>query len=113
MWSDLCCSVSLFKQKTASDLRISDWRSDVCSSDPTSQLRGHLLCTRRLTHYRRRSPDSTRFCGRIAIPYQMSGCRHHLSRSDARRVETQCVSPCRSRLSPYHYKKQINIHIEA
>src|SRR3546814_6499922 len=28
-----CCSVCFFKQKTAYDMRISDWSSDVCSSD--------------------------------------------------------------------------------
>src|SRR3546814_16456531 len=27
------CAIDLFKQKTAYDLRISDWSSDVCSSD--------------------------------------------------------------------------------
>src|SRR3546814_5824134 len=36
MW--VCCSYSVFfKQKTASELRISDWSSDVCSPD----LRAH------------------------------------------------------------------------
>src|SRR3546814_5599477 len=32
MWS-LCCVVFFFKQKTAYEMRISDWSSDVCSSD--------------------------------------------------------------------------------
>src|SRR3546814_15050810 len=27
-------------------------------------------------------------------------------RSEERRVGTECVSPCRSRCSPYHYKKK-------
>src|SRR3546814_8677513 len=31
MW--FCCRVFLFKQKTAYEMRISDWSSDVCSSD--------------------------------------------------------------------------------
>src|SRR3546814_528579 len=30
---ELCCLVFFFKQKTAYELRISDWSSDVCSSD--------------------------------------------------------------------------------
>src|SRR3546814_7403374 len=34
-----CCSVFFFKQKTAYEMRISDWSSDVCSSD--LQTRGH------------------------------------------------------------------------
>src|SRR3546814_16438427 len=29
----LCCIFFFFKQKTAYELRISDWSSDVCSSD--------------------------------------------------------------------------------
>src|SRR3546814_3919866 len=34
------CGVFFFKQKTAYELRISDWSSDVCSSDlPTAPLR--------------------------------------------------------------------------
>src|SRR3546814_10504649 len=34
MWSvDICLLVFFFKQKTAYEMRISDWSSDVCSSD--------------------------------------------------------------------------------
>src|SRR3546814_7220606 len=29
----VCCCVFVFKQKTAYEMRISDWSSDVCSSD--------------------------------------------------------------------------------
>src|SRR3546814_4601165 len=29
----MCCGVCFFKQKTAYEMRISDWSSDVCSSD--------------------------------------------------------------------------------
>src|SRR3546814_6994771 len=31
--ADVCCVVFFFKQKTAYEMRISDWSSDVCSSD--------------------------------------------------------------------------------
>src|SRR3546814_7094237 len=31
--SVICCIVFFFKQKTAYEMRISDWSSDVCSSD--------------------------------------------------------------------------------
>src|SRR3546814_11384545 len=31
-------------------------------------------------------------------------------RSEERRVGKECVSTCRSRWSPYHYKKQTNSH---
>src|SRR3546814_5223854 len=32
-WVCVCCYVFFFKQKTAYEMRISDWSSDVCSSD--------------------------------------------------------------------------------
>src|SRR3546814_13912796 len=34
------------------------------------------------------------------------------SRSEERRVGKECVSTCRSRCSPYHYKKKTNIENE-
>src|SRR3546814_2671393 len=34
-----CCLVFFFKQKTAYEMRISDWISDVCSSDLYSSIR--------------------------------------------------------------------------
>src|SRR3546814_979205 len=33
LWSFCCIFFFFFKQKTAYDMRISDWSSDVCSSD--------------------------------------------------------------------------------
>src|SRR3546814_3579958 len=33
MYSKIVCVVFFFKQKTAYEMRISDWSSDVCSSD--------------------------------------------------------------------------------
>src|SRR3546814_7323598 len=33
MWRDMCVFVFFFKQKTAYEVRMSDWSSDVCSSD--------------------------------------------------------------------------------
>src|SRR3546814_962049 len=33
MLSELLCTFFFFKQKTAYEMRISDWSSDVCSSD--------------------------------------------------------------------------------
>src|SRR3546814_1318501 len=37
--SRLCDSVFFFKQKTAYEMRISDWSSDVCSSDLPARSR--------------------------------------------------------------------------
>src|SRR3546814_12463012 len=36
------CSVFFFKQKTAYEMRISDWSSDVCSSDLRADLVDHV-----------------------------------------------------------------------
>src|SRR3546814_2424598 len=69
-----------FKQKTAYELRISDWSSDVCSSD--------LLDSDRL----RRAVG----LGRVTLINDL------VARSEERRVGKECVSTCRSRWSPYH-----------
>src|SRR3546814_7501023 len=84
VWNVVLCFF-FFKQKTAYEMRISDWSSDVCSSDllglrwrrPPGR-RGRL--TRRLADHRLRRQD----------------------RSEERRVGKECVSTCRSRWSPYH-----------
>src|SRR3546814_7768160 len=79
-----------FKQKTAYEMRISDWSSDVCSSD--------LVVV-----YARQQPfpltDS--LAKAIADRREGVGC-DQLLRSEERRVGKECVSTCRSRWSPYH-----------
>src|SRR3546814_7392961 len=80
-----------FKQKTAYEMRISDWSSDVCSSDLVAEHGAH--------HGQRRDlADALHGCARRrerhrAIPRD---------RSEERRVGKECVSTCRSRWSPYH-----------
>src|SRR3546814_19165680 len=76
-----------FKQKTAYEMRISDWSSDVCSSDLSR------CCARWRPGARRRRRPAT--------------CR--ATRSEERRVGKECVSTCRSRWSPYHSKKKQKI----
>src|SRR3546814_5460529 len=45
MWSEfLFIDIFFFKQKTAYELRISDWRSDGCSSDLPHRTRDGYLC---------------------------------------------------------------------
>src|SRR3546814_9902770 len=78
--------VFFFKQKTAYEMRISDWSSDVCSSDLPERLH-HLLRQAARTH------DLD-----LALDRRHVG-RH---RSEERRVGKECVSTCRSRWSPYH-----------
>src|SRR3546814_8823238 len=77
-----------FKQKTAYEMRISDWSSDVCSSDL-------LLEVSRL------GPKTFEQCAGFL---RISGGGEPLdaSRSEERRVGKECVSTCRSRWSSYH-----------
>src|SRR3546814_5730205 len=56
------CFVFFFKQKTAYEMRISDWSSDVCSSDlPASSLAVAIYETRR-----RALEDSEEFFRRVS-----------------------------------------------
>src|SRR3546814_1357992 len=99
-----------FKQKTAYDMRISDWSSDVCSSDlvavPTTLNVGALD----LLHPRRVNVDGRRreMMLRLMRAYEALACRPtwtcapYQARSEERRVGKECVSTCRSRWSPYH-----------
>src|SRR3546814_14793661 len=89
------CLVFGFKQKTAYELRISDWSSDVCSSD---------LCMVALAHYGLR-PEQV--LAELARREGVSGLTEKASRrSEERRVGKECVSTCRSRWSPYHQKQK-------
>src|SRR3546814_4870208 len=57
----------LFKQKTAYEMRISDWSSDVCSSD---LLRAPPLL------FRRRPPQSNYPPQRVPLPVSRKQVRH-------------------------------------
>src|SRR3546814_8563982 len=98
-----------FKQKTAYEMRISDWSSDVCSSDLAFHRLAELLVV-----------DSDRI-GRgidraiadmdhpvlvdpptqLALDIMAEGFQPFL-RSEESRVGKECVSTCRSRWSPNH-----------
>src|SRR3546814_9580977 len=84
------CSVFFFfvKQKTAYEMRISDWSSDVCSSDLG-------LCRDRARKGRDAAADRGRHRDRQRrLPAR--GPRKP-GRSEERRVGKECVSTCRSR----------------
>src|SRR3546814_6990496 len=98
-------SVFVFKQKTAYEMRISDWSSDVCSSD---------LCRRapldvRLLDFQE---DARSLIGKGQFGRVYRGTYQGVEvaikvvqidgRSEERRVGKECVSTCRSRWSPYH-----------
>src|SRR3546814_2621681 len=93
----LCCRllcVFFFKQKTAYEMRISDWSSDVCSSD----LCAGTPVTWNLKKLAPLRPVTT-------LPLSRPGSALNTARafrSEERRVGKECVSTCRSRWSPYH-----------
>src|SRR3546814_10387430 len=81
-----------FKQKTAYEMRISDWSSDVCSSDLQA-----LATVEMITRYQ--SPQLRELARLIRdTPVLSAGDQ----RSEERRVGKECVSTCRSRWSTYH-----------
>src|SRR3546814_6390217 len=97
----VCVDFFFFTQKTAYEMRISDWSSDVCSSDLPTGTRCHI--------------DRRHSAGKASIAFSGHGRRllmmatHIMQvlgaterRSDERRVGKECVSTCRSRWSPYH-----------
>src|SRR3546814_8149013 len=106
----LCCVVFFFfKQKTAYEMRISDWSSDVCSSDLDAEAVHtqfdrviHALAEKLPTvaeHLEEARADILAF---TAFPKEI----WRQIRSEERRVGKECVSTCRSRWSPYIYKKK-------
>src|SRR3546814_6270867 len=92
-----------FKQKTAYEMRISDWSSDVCSSDLCQFVESwdfFEALTQALPEFAYRRVD-------LAVDVPDGSCSHDRTvgafrRSEERRVGKECVSTCRSRWSPYH-----------
>src|SRR3546814_13345494 len=106
-------------------MRISDWSSDVCSSDLLSpngkvdrkalpapdlgaRAAGDLVLPRNETE-RTIAEAMSQVLGAPDIGvhddfFALGG--HSLLRSEERRVGKECVRTCRSRWSPQHYKKK-------
>src|SRR3546814_1425872 len=89
----IICCFFFFKQKTAYEMRISDWSSDVCSSDlprhdAVGMAVGRADQRAASTHAAVADADAAGELGQL--------------RSEERRVGKECVSTCRSRWSPYH-----------
>src|SRR3546814_9261650 len=98
-----------FKQKTAYEMRISDWSSDVCSSDlfagyPDRSCRAAAETGERGT---------CAMIGWLGDAYPWIKALHvifvifwiaglFMLRSEERRVGNECVSTCSSRWSPNH-----------
>src|SRR3546814_7196303 len=103
--------VFFFKQKTAYEMRISDWSSDVCSSDLLQRAVDHAHENAGLAVVWRDDalaeldqPAVRRREGEGDVPGDIAG---GVARSEERRVGKECGSTCRSRVSPSHlYKKE-------
>src|SRR3546814_4884724 len=107
-----------FKQKTAYEMRISDWSSDVCSSDLCEGVDVPYVVIDDQNPGAGEFRDSLHRRAAFLIPYrplptpqnrpearlQRVDTVHDLDRSAARseerRVGEECVSTCRSRWSP-------------
>src|SRR3546814_12454476 len=102
-------------------MRISDWSSDVCSSDlpvricVRSSFTARFCVMRPVTENTRINsirPVSTPAEVQAELPASDNATKTTFDarRSEERRVGKECVSTCRSRWSPYHYtKKNIDI----
>src|SRR3546814_4215952 len=103
-----------FQQKTAYEMRISDWSSDVCSSDLHRAL---VIGTEQIGAQRRTGEDRAVDLDRHIVAGLLTDplpSRSDLrtgfliemnpvvGRSEERRVGQECVSTCRSRWSPDH-----------
>src|SRR3546814_17446904 len=120
-----------FKQKTAYEMRISDWSSDVCSSDlvaarPLFGLKWTSRSCSDATRIVRRNVGSFTRLRRVrepkALPRSLANvpgplvradkgqsCTARLVdipiiRSEERRVGKECVGTCKSGWSPYYEK---------
>src|SRR3546814_4273227 len=108
MFGDVFFSVFFFKQKTAYELRISDWSSDVCSSDLwhnggeiggwwTAYLNNRIEADHPVTGDAWPA-DAVAVMANAGIEPGAGDISYR--RSEERRGGQVCFSTCRSRLSP-------------
>src|SRR3546814_19756189 len=98
-------------------MRISDWSSDVCSSDLTGNVEVMKVGNREVngrayvSNFNFKGSDQQKKVGllsggernRVLLAKMLKeGANVLLLRSEERRVGKECVSTCRSRWSPYH-----------
>src|SRR3546814_20044424 len=98
-------------------MRISDWSSDVCSSDLLAALAAMLFAVVAILRGQRDSPQSAAPLAALGTPQRCAaydglppaggahvGMQYIAGgrRSDESRVGKECVSTCRSRWSPSH-----------
>src|SRR3546814_1863260 len=100
IWLCVMCCVFFFKQKTAYEMRISDWSSDVCSSDLGDDSIDAGPTGGRMWDGRAGSAHEQAGLPLLSAAEMANGTVEE--RSEERRVGKECVSTCRSRWSPYH-----------
>src|SRR3546814_1717737 len=122
---DLMYLFFFFKQKTAYEMRISDWSSDVCSSDlepkdnwtalfrPGERVRLRFINAAAMTSFNVRIPGLSlgvvQADGQNVRPVEVGEFQIAVAeRSEERRVGKESVSTCRSWWSPYHSKTKIH-----
>src|SRR3546814_15025784 len=94
-------------------MRISDWSSDVCSSDlpprgPRVRLGGLVLLPRVLDKCRATiAGKNGEYNFNCPLDQRFFAFTKQIGRA---RVGKECVSTCRSRWSPYHSKKKTLTH---
>src|SRR3546814_6536580 len=102
----LCFVFFFFKQKTAYEMRISDWSSDVCSSDLARGVAvvDPAISDDALAKLQEGGIRGIRFnfLKRLVDDAPKDKFLEVAGRSEERRVGKECVSTCRSRCSPYH-----------
>src|SRR3546814_10597195 len=114
--------VFFFKQKTAYEMRISDWSSDVCSSDlifgpvvtiiPYEDDEDAIRIANDTDYGLSAVVSGDPAKAKAFVPRLRAGMVYvnagnpdpslPFGRSEERRVGKECVSTCRSRWSPYH-----------
>src|SRR3546814_7534406 len=98
----MCCSCVFyffffFKQKTAYEMRISDWSSDVCSSDLTARSAARVRCVPDRPRpaatgaHRRRPEPGTRLAVRRQSSTPRTGCPRLRPRSEEHTSELQSL----------------------
>src|SRR3546814_997086 len=90
-----------FKHKTAYEVRISDWSSDVCSSDLSGEA--SLAYALRDLYAKGQATEHDMVVASELVEVLTGGAK--ADRSEERRVGKECVSTCRSRWSPDLEKK--------
>src|SRR3546814_8801624 len=97
MCSELCY-IFFFKQKTAYEMRISDWSSDVCSSDlSTMTPEGRRENRKQLVGLEALDAQTRIPVGGHVVDASFKAIPVRSQRSEERRVGQECVSTGRSR----------------